>query len=150
MKNNLYSLQKVISLNNANLANTILEATNNYINGFEQRDFLGFSGSKEKLKKYEEDFVAFLLKISPTLSELRNSNADLASLIIKADKLMEAELVVICEKQFLAFEELEKKLYEYTSTTEESLSNAKATASSLVNAAQKFKIALLKFISENS
>ena len=151
MRNELTLTQERISSSTILLSNKLIENIDNYLTGFKQKEILSFSSStsKELLKKYTENYFFFVSSIAPIISELTSLNAELASLLIKADKNMEIELIVICEKKFNAFEIFEHALYEYTSSVEKELLNSKANATFLINATQKFKLSVGQLIKEN-
>ena len=80
---------------------------------------------------------------------LSTLNAELSSLLIKADKAMEIELTLSLEARFKAYKLFETSLYEYTSTVESAFDNNQLSVSVLLNSIQKFKNAVLNLISEN-
>ena len=151
MQSELTLTQELISSSTILLLDKLIESIDNYLNGFNQKEILSFSSStsKESLKEYTENYFLFVSSIAPIISELTSLNAELASLLIKADKNMEIELIVTCEKKFNAFEEFERALYEYTSSVEKELLNSNANAAFLINATQKFKIAAERLVKEN-
>lgn len=143
--------QERISSSTILLLDKLIKSIDNYLNGFNQKEILYFSSStsKESLKEYTENYFLFVSSIAPIISELTSLNAELASLLIKADKNMVIELIVTCEKKFNAFEGFERALYEYTSSVEKELLNSNANAAFLINATQKFKIAAERLVKEN-
>ena len=151
MQSELTLTQERISSSTILLLDKLIKSIDNYLNGFNQKEILSFSSStsKESLKEYTENYFLFVSSIAPIISELTSLNAELASLLIKADKNMEIELIVTCEKKFNAFEEFERALYEYTSSVEKELLNPNANAAFLINATQKFKIAAERLVKEN-
>ena len=76
-------------------------------------------------------------------------NAKCASLLIAADTAMETDVVIVAEQRLYAFDNFEHDLYNYTSTTENALLEITATASFLINKAQKFKLDVKKLIDAN-
>lgn len=151
MNNNLNSIKDRIAKETVSLSTHLLSQADEYLSSFNSNELLSFSSAnnKTKIKKYEEKYFLFLSNIAPIISALTALNADLASLLIEADRSMEIELIVICEKRFNAFEKFEKALYNYTSSVENEIMNAKITANFLINASQKFKFAINELIKEN-
>lgn len=142
-------LQKNISLKTISVANKMINAIDNYINQFNKTDIFSFSRKKDEEKKQVENYYLFLIDISSLITEITNQNAKLASLLIAADKKMQIDLIIICEKRLNAFEIFEQEFYAFTSSIEKAFSNNTASTAFLVNTAQKFKNSINKLISEN-
>ena len=149
MKNELKSKQESISSQTAALTKKIIEATDKYISEFNKDEIFAFSSKKQHSEKYTEKYYLYLSGISKYISQLTALNAELASLLIQADKAMEIELILLCEKNFNAFEKFEHALYNYTFCVENELINSNASATFLINSAQTFKIAATNLMNEN-
>ena len=149
MNEELKVKQKLISLQTINFANQLKNSINVYINEFDKNHFLNFSNNKALIKKYADRYFLFISNISNAITELKNLNARLSSLLIEADKIMDVELVISCEQKFNAFEIFEKDLYEYTATVENAFSTSMATSTFLINALQKLKNSVEQLIKEN-
>ena len=150
MHNTLKALQENISSQTVELLKEIIVKTNYYIGGFEKKALFTFSNNQNDQKEYTERYFLFISEIASMISKLTDLNAELASLLIKADKEMDIELIVLCEKKFNAFLLFEKDLYTYTTSVENTLDTSNASAVFLINAAQKFKNAVNRLINENS
>lgn len=148
MNNNLKMAEKRISNETVRVANTIVRSADAFMKEFHKSDIFSFSDPNKK-DNYEKKYFLFISSISPMLSRLTTLNAELATLLINADKAMEAELTVLCEKKFNAFETFERALYEYTSDIESELSKSTASVVFILNTTQKFKEALNQLIKEN-
>ena len=145
----LKALQEEIAIKTINTASLLIRMIDTYMGDFNKSDLLTFKRGKEQNERFSTQYYFFVSSISPIISELTSLNARLASLLIAADKAMDVELVVACEKRFNAFEAFERDLYEYTSSVEAQLSNSSASASFLLKAAQKFKTASERLLNEN-
>ena len=110
MKNNLYLLLTENSNNFIKTANKLIEAIDDYMNTFDKKELLSFSNSKEKAKKYKENYFSFLLTLSPIISELSSCGAELASLTVKSDNAIQTDITIECEKRFNAFGHLSRWL----------------------------------------
>ena len=146
MKNNLYLLQTENSNNFIKNANKLIETIDDYMNTFDKKELLSFSNSKEKAKKYKENYFSFLLALSPIISELSSCGAELASLTVKSDNAIQTDITIECEKRFNAFEKFEKDLYEYTENIENAFTASNISTVFLLNAAQKLKNSTLELI----
>ena len=142
-------MQEEIAIKTINTASLLIRMIDTYMGDFNKSDLLTFKRGKEQNERFSTQYYFFVSSISPIISELTSLNARLASLLIAADKAMDVELVVACEKRFNAFEAFERDLYEYTSSVEAQLSNSSASASFLLKAAQKFKTASERLLDEN-
>lgn len=147
--NELDIMQKSISSKTISVAKKIIIEIDNYINQFNKADIFSFTRKENEEKKQSEAYYLFLLSISPMISEMTEQNAKLASLLINADKKMQIELIIICEKKLDAFEIFEQEFYSFTSSIEKAFSNNTSNSVFLVNTAQKFKNSINKLISEN-
>lgn len=145
----LKALQEEIAIKTINTASLLIRMIDTYMGDFNKSDLLTFKRGKEQNERFSTQYYFFVSSISPIISELTSLNARLASLLIAADKAMDVELVVACEKRFNAFEAFEIDLYEYTSSVEAQLSNSSASATFLLKAAQKFKTASERLLDEN-
>lgn len=145
----LKALQEEIAIKTINTASLLIRMIDTYMGDFNKSDLLTFKRGKEQNERFSTQYYFFVSSISPIISELTSLNARLASLLIAADKAMDVELVVACEKRFNAFEAFERDLYEYTSSVEAQLSNSSASATFLLKAAQKFKTASERLLDEN-
>ena len=119
-------------------AKTIIKEINAYLSGFNISSSLSFS--KPDIKKLENDYMNFLMKISENISTLTKINAEVASLTILADKATKVETTVLLQKNFDAFCNFEKALYEYTESIDTAFSNNKISISLIVSATQKLKL----------
>ncbi|MBO7302933.1 MAG: hypothetical protein J6U68_01965 [Clostridia bacterium] len=149
MKDKLTLIKDSISEETVLLSRQIVSHTDEFLSSFNKNELLSFSNTQSKTKEYEEKYFLFVSGISSLISALSSLNADLASLLIEADRCMEIELIVICEKRFNAFEAFEHALYDYTSSVENEIINSKITAQFLISATQKFKFAINELIKVN-
>lgn len=133
----LYKTQ--LSENTIILTKAIIEGIDLYLSKFSIKASLSFSAPNKE--KYEEDYMNFLLSISPKISELTELNAELASLIIASDKAAKVETTILLQKRFDAFCLFEKSLYEYTTAIDTTISSNNISTSFIVSATQKFKLA---------
>ena len=145
----LKALQEEIAIKTINTASLLIRMIDTHMGDFNKSDLITFKRGKEQNERFSTQYYFFVSSISPIISELTSLNAKLASLLIAADKAMDVELVVACEKRFNAFEAFERDLYEYTSSVEAQLSNSSASATFLLKAAQKFKTASERLLNEN-
>lgn len=148
MNNELKAKQEIISAETIEVAKAIVQSANAFMNEFPKSDIFSFSNSR-RTEDYSEKYFSFISSIFPLLSRLNELNADMASLLIKSDKKMEIDIIVLCEKRFNAFEAFEKSLYEYTSAMESELSKPSASVIFILNSTQKFKEALNQLITSN-
>ena len=146
--NELEFLQRDISSNTIFSAKEILKSVEAYMNSFDRKEFLSFS-SKTDAEKYSKNYQALLSSISANIPPLISENARLASLLVKADRAMCTEIIVLCEKRFNAFEAFEQELNKYMSAMENIFANGKPNPSFLLNSAMQFKIALNALIEAN-
>ena len=146
MNTELNALQKNISFQTIVVTNKIIESIDKHTKDFNKNEFFSFSDTS---KIISEKYFSFLAEISPLVSELNSLNSGLASLLIKADKTMDIDLIILCENKFNAFEKFEISLYEYTSSIEKAIETSKATQIFFINATQKLKTALQNLIKEN-
>lgn len=146
---NLKVLQEELATKTINSAFLLIRMIDTYMSDFNKSDLLKFKSGTEQNERFSNRYFSFLTSISPIISELTSLNAKLASLLIEADKAMDIEVIVACEKRFNAFEAFERDLYEYTSSVEAQLLNSRASASFLLKAAQKFKTASERLLNEN-
>ena len=121
------------------LTKAIIEDTDLYLSKFSIK--ASFSFSTLDKEKCEEDYMNFLLSISSKISELTDTNAELASLIIASDKAEKIETTVLLQKRFDSFCLFEKSLYEYTNAIDNAISRKNISASFIVSTTQKFKLA---------
>ena len=146
--NELDFLQRDISSNTIFSAKEILKSVEAYMNSFDRKEFLSFS-SKTDAEKYSKNYQALLSSISTNIPPLISENARLASLLVKADRAMSTDIIVLCEKRFNAFEAFEQELNKYMSAMENIFANGKPNPSFLLNSAMQFKIALNALIEAN-
>ena len=149
MNNELNLLYQQISATTVSVAKALIGIVDNYLNEFNKADFLTFTKSKNQSEKYLNQYHLFLTNISPMITELTSTNARLASLLIKADKAMDVETVVLCERCFAAFEEFERNMHEYTIAMESLFEGSSATATSITKLTQRLKNAIERLIEAN-
>ena len=136
--NTAYALKQMLRvlLNDTNLINN-------------RADFFTFN-DKNKKATSERLYSLFSVNASQTsniMSNLANKNAELASLLIAADKAMDIELIAVCEKQFTAYEQLEKNYFNYITAIENENLNSNLTINFLVKTIKKLELELDNFIS---
>ena len=129
-------------------AKIIIKETDTYLSGFNISS--SFSFSKPDIKKIENDYMTFLMKISENISNLTAINAEVASLTILADKTAKIEATILLQKRFDAFSAFEKALYEYTESIDNAFSSNKISALFIISATQKFKLATEHLLKTNS
>ena len=128
---------------------SIIEKIDSYLSTFNKSDIFSFSSEKSRIEEYTEKYFIFLSGIDKEIRLLTDLNAKCASLLIAADTAMETDVVIVAEQRLYAFDNFEHDLYNYTSTTENALLEITATASFLINKAQKFKLDVKKLIDAN-
>ena len=142
-------LKKVeLSAKTVELAKSIIKETDGYLSKFNIA--ASFSFSAPNVEKIENDYMTFLLKISKNISLMTDLNAELASLIIAADKAAQIEPTLLLQTRFDAFCNFEKALYEFTSKTDDAISSGKISNSFIISSTQKFKLALETLIKSNT
>lgn len=130
------------------LAEDIIKDTDTYLSKFNISS--SFSFSKTNLTELENNYMNFLMTLSPKISKLTSLNAELASLIIAADKAKKIETTLLLQKRFDAFCIFEKALYEYTSSIDQAFENGKISTSFIIASTQKFKISMQFLLNENT
>ena len=149
MNNELNLSYQQISATTVSIAKALMGIVDNYLNEFSKEDFLTFSKSKNQSDKYLNQYHLFLTNISHVITELSSTNARLASLLIKADKAMDIEIVALCEKCFNAFEDFERNMHEYTVAMESLFEGSSATATAITKLTQRLKNAIERLIEAN-
>ena len=149
MNNELNLSYQQISATTVSIAKALMGIVDNYLNEFSKEDFLTFSKSKNQSDKYLNQYHLFLTNISHVITELSSTNARLASLLIKADKAMDIEIVALCEKCFNAFEDFERNMHEYTVAMESLFEGSIATATAITKLTQRLKNAIERLIEAN-
>lgn len=150
MNDILETRSNTLSTKTINCADEIISRLDNYSSRFTLSDKLSFSISQSQLEKHFEEYLLFAASLFDTVREMSATNAELALLLIEADKAMEIELTLSLEARFNAFTEFESALYEYTSSVEGAYDNGSLSISILLNSAQKFKNALLALKQANT
>ena len=93
MNKKLNSESKRISIKTINESQKIISAINAYTSSFNVKNSFSFSVSKKQIEEIFENYLHFAASIYNTVMALSTLNAELSSLLIKADKAMEIELI---------------------------------------------------------
>ena len=113
-------------------------------------DFFTFN---DKNKKATSEHLHALFSSNETqttsvMLNLSSKAAKLASLLIAADRAMNVELIILCEKQFNAYEKFEKEYYEYVASIENEFENSVLSVNFLSRAIKKLELQIDEFIGE--
>ena len=128
----------------------LLAKTEQYLNAFRQSDFFTLSEVEEKREYYKIQYTDFTQQIIPLAENLQRSANEIASLILLADKAMDAELSLILEELFISFQTIEKELYLHTKSTEAEFSTAQFSVTRLMSATKRLLTSVSDFSSKIS
>ncbi len=128
------------------ILNIAIAQLDNYINTFDQSNFFTFSDNEKKKKQLKKEYFTFMCIFKDSIKKCGDCNAELARMIIAADKQMDAKLTYKLSSVFDNYINVEKELYIYTAASEAELSKSRVSTSLLINSARRLNAALNDFI----
>ena len=124
----------------------LLAKTDNYINTFNKKDFFVFSNSNERNTVYQRNYYSFSISAADPLLLLDRLMGSVSSLLIRADKEMNVEELVILQHLFGEYLKFKETSSKYFSKAEKAFSSDSISLSYLLDGANKFKFSISTLI----
>lgn len=126
--------------------NKIAEKTDEYLYSFDKKDFFVFSDSDTRAKRYQKHYYAFTISVADHLLAADRLAGELSSLVLRADREMNVDELIILQTVFEAYLEFKKNSSEYFSSAEKMLSSKSISVSVMMDNAMKFKFSATAII----
>lgn len=138
----IFEAQKNISVEIAVHISELDFALDEYLGGFERKDFFTFGDSEKRDKHYKQSYYRFMSGIAEFLSSLEDSFARLSSLLISADEAAELDMLSLIGAKLGAYRAFEESLKGFASATQSAISKDNISPTLLVNEARRLKLAI--------
>ena len=138
----IFEEQKNISVEIAVHISELDFALDEYLGGFERKDFFTFGDSKKRDKLYKQAYYRFMSGIAELLSSLEDSFAALSSLLISADEAAELNMLSLIGAKLGAYRAFEESLKRFASATQSAISKDNISPAFLVSEARRLKLAI--------
>lgn len=138
----IFEAQKNISVEIAVHISELDFALDEYLGGFERKDFFTFSDSEKRDKLYKQAYYRFMSGIAELLSSLEDSFARLSSLLISADEAAELDMLSLIGAKLGAYRAFEESLKGFASATQSAISKDNISPTLLVNETRRLKLAI--------
>jgi glucan phosphorylase len=138
----IFEAQKNISVEIAVHISELDFALDEYLGGFERKDFFTFGDSEKRDKLYKQAYYRFMSGIAELLSSLEDSFAALSSLLISADEAAELDMLSLIGAKLGAYRAFEESLKGFASATQSAISKDNISPAFLVNEARRLKLAI--------
>lgn len=120
-----------------NTVEKIIKEFRSYMDTFEQKDFFSFSETEIKKKYYKDKYHTLTSKLVPLMTAMDKSISTIASLLIKADRAMDYEMISKLQSVFDFYSLLEKEIYEYTVVMEKEFQRERTSLSVLLDSSKR-------------
>lgn len=138
----IFEAQKNISVEITVHISELDLALDEYLGGFERKDFFTFGDSEKRDKLYKQAYYRFMSRIAELLSSLEDSFAVLSSLLISADEAAELDMLSLIGAKLGAYRAFEESLKGFASATQGAISKDNISPAFLVNEARRLKLAI--------
>lgn len=118
---------------------TLSQKADEYINTFDPKDFFVFSNTAARSKIYQKDYDTFTLNVADPLLSLDRLMGELSSLLLKADREMNIDEMLLQNTLFDAYLKFKKSSSDFFSQAEKMFSSGSITLSIILDGAKKFK-----------
>ena len=124
----------------------LFEKTNNYIDTFDKKDFFVFSNSNSLNKIYQKNYYSFSISVADSLLLIDRLMGSVSSLLIRADKEMNVDELVILQDIFNEYLKFKENSSTYFSQSEKAFSSDSISLSELLEKANKFRFSITALI----